>query len=375
MKTHLSLKRFALALALAGSSGVMAATVDLLSDPMASQYYTTYGNANVYSLPLQAQWYALQNGGGTGPGNPFYIASSPGAIKDEVVIYTGSNGQKITTNPSGFDNAYGSPEGSNKKSDYADTAGNNATPPDTTGKAIANNYATTWDADVGALKSMVGDSLVFLFNNNQTDSNNAADQSLGIWAKLWVTDANGVVQDLTGNGLFYLYLSNMGAAYGEGGALTGDASAYNGGDVAAPLAGTASTDYVMAGGKMCTDANLNPQACDGTQAYEFDHNLGQNQVAYAAIFPVLDAYLASLDDNVVGYTLHLQLNMGCDPSITAAGGSCLAQGLNGGDEQLFMVTGVEGKTPPHETPEPETLALAGLALLGMVVARRRMGKH
>jgi len=376
VKTHLSLKRFALALALAGSSAAMATTVDLTTDPVASQFYTTYGNANVYSLLLQAQWYDIQNGGGTGPKNPFHIESSPGQIKNEVVIYTGSSGGPINTNPPGFDNPYNSPEGSNKKSDYADTAGNNATPPDPNGKAIINNYDTTWDADIAALKSVVGDSLVFLFNNNQTDSNGSADQTLAIWAKLWVTDANDVVQDLTGDGLFFLYLSNMGAAYGEGGTLTGDASAYNGGDQSAPLAGTASTDYVMAGGKMCTDANLYPQACDGTQAYEFDHNLGQKQAVYAAIFPVLDAYLASLDDNVVGYTLHLQLNMGCDPAITATNGSCLSQSLNGGDEQLFLVTGV-GKTPPppNETPEPETLALAGLALLGMVVARRRIGKH
>jgi len=371
MKTKHRFKQLALAIALVGSSAAMAAPLDLVTDPVASNFYTTYGNANVYSLPLQAQWYDMQNGGGTGPGNPFYVPSSPGQIQNEIVIYTGSNGQKVTTNPAGFDNAYGAPEGSNQNSVYADTAGNGATPPNAAGKTIANNLSTTWDADVAALKGFTDNAPVFMFNNNQTDSGSGADQNLAIWAKLWVTDANGVVQDLNGAGLQFLYLSNQGAAYGMGGTLTGDASAYNGGDLAGPQADASGTDYVMALGKLCTDANLVPQACDGTEAYTFDQNLGQNQVAYAAIFPVLDAYLASLADDVVGFTFHMQLNLGCDPTMQAAG-ACTAQSLNGGDEQLFLVMGARGTT--NETPEPQSLALIGLAMLGAAITRRRSGK-
>ncbi len=55
---------------------------------LAGQPYMTYGNTNSYSLPVLAYEYSLANPGGTGPGNPYYVVSTPGAIKDFVVIYT-----------------------------------------------------------------------------------------------------------------------------------------------------------------------------------------------------------------------------------------------------------------------------------------------
>lgn len=42
--------------------------------------YVQYGDGLSYSLPLLAYFYDQANGGGTGPGNPFYVSSTPGAI-------------------------------------------------------------------------------------------------------------------------------------------------------------------------------------------------------------------------------------------------------------------------------------------------------
>ena len=49
-------------------------------------------------------------GGGTGPSNPFYVNSTPGAIKNLIVNGTGSGGTPVNTNfPPSMDNAYPTP--------------------------------------------------------------------------------------------------------------------------------------------------------------------------------------------------------------------------------------------------------------------------
>ena len=64
-----------------------------------------------YSLPILAFGYDFVNGGGTGPGNPYYVNSTPGAIKDGVVIGTGTSSNPANTNFPGMDNAYPTPDG------------------------------------------------------------------------------------------------------------------------------------------------------------------------------------------------------------------------------------------------------------------------
>lgn len=192
------------------------------------------------------------------------------------------------------------------------------------GAGVQTQYATTWDANVGALVSFLdGGNPLFLFNNNETNT----DQNLAIWAKLWLTDSNG---DLYGR---YLYLSNEGRAYGSVPApaqLSGDATLYNPGNLAAPAIGfdagpptSIPTDYVMSGGQVCLDADLpgNPVvACSSPTADEtFNHNLGANQVAYVAEVPLLNTYLQQLvtaGANLNQYSMHLELWLGCDPRIS-----------------------------------------------------------
>ena len=167
--------------------------------------YFTYGNTNSYSLPLLAAGYDNSFGGGVGPGNPFYVSSTPGAIKDQVVIYTGSGGTDVTHNDTGFENAYGAPNGHNDPYAFMNTSANAGPekmipPPDPKpATEIKNQTPNSWDASVAALRGFLkGGTPIFLFNNNETN----ADQTLAIWARLWLTNSAGTLVNRS------LYLTN-----------------------------------------------------------------------------------------------------------------------------------------------------------------------
>ncbi|HSG22411.1 MAG TPA: hypothetical protein VLA64_05575, partial [Azonexus sp.] len=304
---------------------------------LTGQGYYTYGNTNSYSLPILAYQYDLQNGGGTGPGNPYYVVSTPGAIQDLVVIYTGSSGQGVTTNTAGFEDAYQTPSGSTAP--FATTTNASmVAPTGTESKGIATIYSTTWDANVSSLVSFLGGGdPLFLFNNNDTNQ----DQHLAIWAKLWLTGPDGgdlgTDPDVYNNR--YLYLSNTNAVYGQGGIPLGDATTYNPGNVnpaVNPLTGQ--TDYVLSGGNICVSktngAVVDLAECSGANKNNFDlinHNLGANQAAYAGSLPLLNQWLAALKasgEDLSLYSLHMQLNLGCDSAWTLNNqGNCSVGGV------------------------------------------------
>jgi hypothetical protein len=328
-----------------------AATIDL-SNPY--NVYQTYGNVNVYSLPYQSLIYETA----TGTSNAYYVPSSPGQIKDQVVIYTGADGTPVRTNTWGFENAYGSPSGTGGAA-YTDTTGTGMTfVPGAKGE-IQNTYSNTWDANLLAMKGFLdGGMATFMFNNNDTNE----DQTLAIWAKLWITNGSGGLQGQ------YLYLSNQGNTYGWLAPAMGDATLYNPGNLAAPSlnASTGATDYVAAGGEVCFNPTTLAQEICGSGSIRINHNLGANEVAYAGVLPLLNDYLDSLfllaDAELTQYTLHMDLRFGCD---SRWGANCDSIRIDNGYEQLWLMSSKRGYVP-----EPGTLALMGLGLLGLVALRR-----
>lgn len=309
-----------------------------ISLPDYSSNSVQYGSFSSYSLPILAYQYDLANPGtGVGPGTPYYVGSSPGQIQDFIVVMTGANGGPVNTNFAGMDDSFeasgpGTPT-------FSMAAGNEPA------NTFAGDLDGSWDSQIAALKSFLGttdgvlNAPVFMFNNNQEGTS----QNLFAWGQIWFEDAEGINADL----IFDFTNTPPGGLFG------GDPSTYVStfGTTDLPAAG----DYVLSGGAVDVNADGNPvPPFPGPVADTINHNLGENQVAYAIISPQINAFLASaLSDEYE--TMHLRL---------------LMDGLNNGAEQLFIVPGIVDE-PTVATPEPGTMILMGVGVLGAAFIRRR----
>lgn len=343
--------------------------------------YVTYGDAESYSLGLNALLWNHYQGGGTGPGNPFYVTSTPGAIKNLIVPATGASGGPVNTNFPGMDNAYPTPNETagtvfftTNKTAYPGLPITGVSAPQDPSPTGTWDTADTWDTSISALSNFLGsgNTPIFFFNNNQVNSGAATNQDLAIWAQISVTSSTGAPTK-------YFDLTNNGGAFTEpGGGIpsTVNPTAYSSytSTGAGPNAGTNSaTDYVLSGGQICMNASFSYVACDGSQgtvAYRVNNNLGADQAAYAVVVPELNALLASPD--ITNYNaIHLDLRMGCDPNTVGyaggTGANCVGRSLNNGYEQVFIAS----TAGSHSIPEPSTIALIGLGLIGTRLVRRR----
>lgn len=344
--------------------------------------YVTYGDAQTYSLPFAI----IDKCGGSAPGCQFSVSSTPGAIQDLVVVATGTNGGPTVTNFAGMDNAYKTPTGVSGSTFFRP----NATTDQGSQGAINNNGANTWDSSLAALKAfLAGNQLVTFFNNNQTNSGGASTESLAAWAQVSLTNAAGAVigvYDLTNQNSAYKLFTD-----GGGGAFLGNPAGYTSGGIGNPIAGTnAATDYVLSGGALCRQAGV-PVSCSlPHDEGPVNHNLGSDHASYAILFPELNAQLSSLFTTLSAadlgaYTFHIDARLGCDSLITNIADVCTGNGttvpfgrsLNNGFEQIFIgAASPLGCLPTDPTcnpkvPEPGTVLLVGVALLGLVAPRLR----
>lgn len=314
--------------------GAHAATLDL-----SGLTYVTYGDANSYAL--QVSQFITDN-------SSLDVNSTPGAIKDLIVIATGADGNPVNTNVAGMDNALSTPSG----------------------VSGSNFFSGVWNSSIAAFAGFLdGMNPLFFFNNNQINSGVGTNQNVAVWAQLSLTGA--------GMETIYFDFTNQNSPYalfteGGGGQFMGDVSAYLS-DGSGPVAGSNSaTDYVLSGGPICLTAGDVPVSCSSPLAVEgpINNNLGAEQAAYAIDVPELNAFLADwIAGGLGGYTdLHVDLRFGCDPATGVAGqGDCIGRDANNGYEQLFVGTAI-----PMQVPEPGVLWLLGASMLGMAqIACRR----
>lgn len=339
--------------------------------------YVTYGDFNTYSLPIDQ----LEQGC-SGPGCPLYVNSTPGQISDLIVVATGASGVPVNTNFAGMDNAYATPSGE---------SGSNFFSTSTTADAdqvsdFFGDQSNTWDSSLLALKTfLAGDQMVMFFNNNNLNGGNL--QSLAAWAQIEITDNNGdrvAIYDFTNNNNPYALVTE-----GGGGQYLGDPTAYTSTGAGPIIGDNNATDYVLSGGPICIDYDLNPGlltpvSCDSPAADygPINHNLGANEAAYAVAAPELNAVLSGLfgldDATLANYTMHIDLRLGCDPLFgTATDEICTGvtsgygKNINNGYEQLFIGTATFDQPPPPRIPEPQMLMLFALGLLSLGVSRFR----
>jgi len=340
--------------------------------------YVQYGDGQSYSLPI-----AQIQDGCTSPGCPFYVPSTPGHIKDLVVVATGASGTDVNTNYAGMDNAYATPSG---------VSGSNffSTGTETDPNQLSNFFGDstdTWDTTLAALNGyLLGDDMIFMFNNNNLNGANL--QSLAAWMQITLTDDQGQVfsvYDFTNNNSKYDLVSE-----GGGGTFLGDVTSYTS-DGSGPDGGTNDdTDYVLSGGPLCinTDGLVPvPVPCDGSGLLPVsqgpvNHNLGADEVAYAVLFPELNDELFSLFSNLsaqemMSYTMNIDLRLGCDPllfsndaedELCSGALSGFGKNLNNGYEQLFIAT----STRLAQIPEPSTLMIF-LTSTFILISRKRKG--
>ncbi|KAF0235269.1 MAG: hypothetical protein FD177_23 [Desulfovibrionaceae bacterium] len=301
-----------------------------------------YGSFNSYSLPILAFQYDVAHPGtGVGPGTPYYVTSTPGAIQDHIVVMTGANGSSVKTNFAGMDDAFAASGPSSPT--FSMTSGNEPT------NTFAGDQTGSWDSTIAAFKSFLGttggvqNSPIFMFNNNQEGT----AQNLKAWGQIWFEDSQHVYQNLVFD---FTNTPSGGLPGGNGASYT---TPFPTGYV--PLG----TDYVLSGGAIALDAQGNAvPPSPGPVVTTINHNLGANQAAYALISTQINSFLASsLSDQYE--TMHLRLYM---------------NELNNGAEQLFIMAGMVD-TPPVATPEPGTMLLMGVGVLGAAFMSRRMRKH
>ncbi|MBL4895065.1 MAG: hypothetical protein JKY59_09415 [Emcibacter sp.] len=320
--------------AIRGVSGVSILIILLFSTPLRAGVILpegqgfVVGDFTIYSL---AELNVIAGEGPPGPGDSFYVASSPGALlgADAVVIATGTNNAGVVDNPVGMDDAYSTPTGGAPfdTNTYSDPGGQ---------EAFTGDGLNTWDSETSAIRTHLDDDgeFVVYFNMNDTGSDGLGGIDLLIWAEFTLSGDN--VADVS-----FLLSGDFGGA-GVDDSIDGgyDDWVYAFGTICA-----SSDASVVYHGGPCTTAEKAGGAADINQ------NLGANAAAFAIFNQDLNDLI--LDGNS-GYTA-----LSIDARLYS---------INNGYEQAFILSDTSiGRT---RVSEPGMLSLAFGAMLFMVWRRR-----
>ena len=276
------------------------------------------------------------------------IPSSPGQIKDGVVIYTGSGGKGVNTNFTGMDNAFAAPNGSQAQNFTTTTAKS-----DPGGTGQFGGDVQSWDSTIAAFNLFLnGSTPIFFFNQNETNNNDIngacpgalSAQDVCVYGSLTLVDLDGIAP----NKVFELEAPTRPFTSGPG--VTDGTP-------------TLPQELVLAKGDVCLDAQGAQTNCDGSgnpvARGPVNHNLGADHAAYAAFSDALNLLLAtcaSSPNSVACPWDVIQIRFDLTD-------------INNGFEQLFILTTEQVRL----IPAPGTFILLGAGLVGLGAAawRRR----